>query len=139
MTNPSTKKRKHPAMMLIDHQPEEELEEKTVKDQLLEEAEEEEAEVDQERVVIEILKETIEEEATIKHAEIPEEENIEEEEEEIEVVIEMKAEEFIKVLENHLMRALGNGNSKMLLDLNSNKSTSKSILFSQNFLKKKIC
>jgi len=134
VTNPSTKKRKHPAMMLIDHQPEGELEEKMVKDQLLEEAEEEEAEVDQERAVIEILKETIEEEAIIKHAETPEEE-----EEEIEVVIEMKVEEFIKVLENHLMRALGNGNSKMLLDLNSNKSRLKSILFSQNFLKKKIC
>ena len=139
MTNPSTKKRKHPVMMLIDHQPEEELEEMTVKDQLLEEAEEEEAEVDQERVVIEILKEIIEEEATIKHAEIPEEENIEGEEGEIEVVIEMKEEEFIKVLENLLMRALGNGNSKMLLDHNSNKSKLKSILFSQNFLKRKTC
>lgn len=121
-------------MMLTDHQPEEEPEEKTVKDQLLEEAEEEEAEVDQERAVIEILKEIIEEEVTIKHAETPEEE-----EEEIEVEIEMKAGEFIKVLENHLMRALGNGNSKMLLDPNSNKSRSKSILFSQNFLKRKIC
>ena len=98
---------------------------------LLAEEEVVEVEANQEKVMIEEQLEVVIEEI-IKHAET-------QEEVEIEMMEEKLLAKSIEEPENHLTKTLGNGNSKMLQDLNLNKLTSKLTQYYQNFLKKKIC
>jgi hypothetical protein len=122
--------------MLTDHLLEEAREKMDKIVHLLAEEEVVEVEANLEKVMIEVQLEVNIEvviEEIIKHAETPEEVEMEREEEEVEMV------KSIEEPENHLTKTLGNGNSNKLQDLNLNKLKSKLIQYCQTFLKKMIC
>jgi hypothetical protein len=131
--------------MLTDHLLEEAREKMDKIVHLLAEEEVVEVEANLEKVMIEVQLEVNIEvviEEIIKHAETPEEVEMEREEEEVEMEREEEEVEMVKSIEepeNHLTKTLGNGNSNKLQDLNLNKLKSKLIQYCQTFLKKMIC